>query len=392
VYKSCGFGILFFIIINPLINAQSAYLPLNELQYNEDNTCHIKFHSSHGTSIISKKERKKIKSLICEHLDMVSYMDSVFEPFDLPPFFSKIPLITCYSNFKSPRHLGVGVWNLNYITALNNGLIMNYFIDERLDYKKSTIAAANELNRLWKIYGQKKATLLAFLISPNFVFNQLKRPDLTTPNIQGIDMLLKLDSAIFQYDKIYNNNTETNQSYFSFLKPLSFDAIYDFKKLDFDLILKNNQVLLRDVLPADYPILLSNDVGNFLKNNESKISIFQDSLNKNSFFKNERLTEHKIHKVVKGDVLGKIAYKYNVSVRNLMEWNNLNSSLIYVDQNLIVGRIAYNDHYETYTFKEDKSLQFWEIAKKHDCSVREINEYNRYQTQNFKIKLKKKNP
>ena len=146
------------------------------------------------------------------------------------------------------------------------------------------------------------------------------------------------------------------------MKPLSFDAIYDFKKLDFDLILKNNQVLLRDVLPADYPILLSNDVGNFLKNNESKISIFQDSLNKNSFFKNERLTEHKIHKVVKGDVLGKIAYKYNVSVRNLMEWNNLNSSLIYVDQNLIVGRIAYNDPYETYTFKDDKSLQFWEIG------------------------------
>jgi len=392
VYKSCGFGILFFIIINPLINAQSAYLPLNELQYNEDNTCHIKFHSSHGTSIISKKERKKIKSLICEHLDMVNYMDSVFEPFDLPPFFSKIPLITCYSNFKSSRHLGVGVWNLNYITALNNGLIMNYFIDERLDYKKSTIAAANELDRLWKIYGQKKATLLAFLISPNFVFNQEKRPDLTTPNMQGIDMLLKLDSAIFQYDKIYNNNIETNQSYFSFLKPLSFDAIYDFKKLDFDLILENNQVLLRNVLPADYPILLSNDVGNFLKNNESKISIFQDSLNKNSFFKNKRLTEQKIHKVVKGDVLGKIAYKYNVSVRNLMEWNNLNSSLIYVDQDLIVGRIAYNDHYETYTFKEDKSLQFWEIAKKYDCSVREINEYNRYQTQNFKIKLKKKNP
>ena len=36
------------------------------------------------------------------------------------------------------------------------------------------------------------------------------------------------------------------------------------------------------------------------------------------------------HKVVKGDVLGKIALKYNVSVRNLMEWNNLNSSLISV--------------------------------------------------------------
>ena len=150
---------------------------------------------------------------------MVNYMDSVFEPFDLPLSFSKIPLITSYSNFKSPSHLGVGVWNLNYITALNNGLIMNYFIDERLDYKKSTIAAANELNRLWKIYGQKKATLLAFLISPNFVLNQKKRPDLPAPNMQGINMLLKLDSVSFHYDKTYDKRTEKNQSYFSsFLK------------------------------------------------------------------------------------------------------------------------------------------------------------------------------
>ena len=139
---------------------------------------------------------------------MVNYMDSVFEPFDLPLSFSKIPLITSYSNFKSPSHLGVGLWNLNYITALNNGLIMNYFIDERLDYKKSTIAAANELNRLWKIYGQKKATLLAFLISPNFVLNQKKRPDLIAPNMQGINMLLKLDSVSFHYDKTYDKRKE----------------------------------------------------------------------------------------------------------------------------------------------------------------------------------------
>ena len=82
MYKSCGIGILFFIIINQLINAQSAYFPLNELQFSEDKTCHIKFHSSIGASLVSKKEKRKIKSLICEHLEMVNYMDSVFEPFD----------------------------------------------------------------------------------------------------------------------------------------------------------------------------------------------------------------------------------------------------------------------------------------------------------------------
>ena len=100
MYKSCGFGILFFIIISSLINAQSAYNPSNDLKFNEDNICHIKFYSSNDSSIISIKEKRKIKSLICEHLEMVEYIDSVFEPFDLPSFFSKIPIITSYSNLK----------------------------------------------------------------------------------------------------------------------------------------------------------------------------------------------------------------------------------------------------------------------------------------------------
>ena len=205
-------------------------------------------------------------------------------------------------------------------------------------------------------------------------------------------MLLKLDSARFYYDKIYDNKRENNQFYFTFSKPLSFDAIYDFNKLNFELILENNQALLRNVLPADYPILLSKDVGDFLKKNESKISTFQDSLNENSFFKRDFLTKNKIHKVVKGDVLGKIALKYKVSVSNLMEWNNLKSSLIYLDQNIIVDRKDYSNDYQTFTFQDGKSLQFWEIAKKFDCSVREINELNRYETKNFSIKLKKRNP
>ena len=156
--------------------------------------------------------------------------------------------------------------------------------------------------------------------------------------------------------------------------------------------MENNQALLRDVLPADYPILLSKDVGDFLKKNESKISTFQDSLNENSFLKRDLLTKNKIHKVVKGDVLGKIALKYKVSVSNLMEWNNLKSSLIYLDQNIIVDRKDYSNDYQTFTFQDGKSLQFWEIAKKFDCSVREINEFNRYETKNFSIKLKKRNP
>ena len=50
---------------------------------------------------------------------------------------------------------------------------------------------------------KRKPPYLLFNIS-KFCFKSEKRPDLLTPNMQGIDMLLKLDSASFQYDKIYD--------------------------------------------------------------------------------------------------------------------------------------------------------------------------------------------
>ena len=71
------------------------------------------------------------------------------------------------------------------------------------------------------------------------------------------------------------------------------------------------------------------------------------------------------------EITRKIALKYKVSVSNLMEWNNLKSSLIYLDQNIIVDRKDYSNDYQTFTFQDGKSLQFWEIAKKFDCSVRD---------------------
>ncbi len=390
VYKSSFLSILFFIINASLINAQPRQQSWDEEQFSIDNTCNIKIYPPLETSLLNKKERRKIKLLLCNHLDIVQFIDSVFNQYRLPNSFSSIPLLCSYSNNKSPEKFGKGIWNLNYITALNYGLVMNHFIDERLDYKKATIVAAKELNRLWEIFAEKESTLIAFLISPNYVFN--KEIWTHSPNqfFEDFDLLLKIDS--FSYSNKTPTITNVNQSFFTFSKNLSFDAIYEYKSVDFNLILENNKALISNVLPMNYPILLNKEDGDFLKENEITISKFQDSLYANLFFKNDFFEQEKLHIVEAGDVLGKIALIYNVTVRDLMDWNDLNSTIIYLGQTLVVGRMQSIDGHETSIFQDGLSLQFWEIAKQYGYTVREISELNRYETQNTQIKLKKKNP
>ncbi|HLZ17096.1 MAG TPA: LysM peptidoglycan-binding domain-containing protein [Cyclobacteriaceae bacterium] len=46
--------------------------------------------------------------------------------------------------------------------------------------------------------------------------------------------------------------------------------------------------------------------------------------------------EQNIYRVRNGDVLGTIAHRFGVSVRNLKEWNNLRSNMIRVGQRLVI--------------------------------------------------------
>ncbi len=58
--------------------------------------------------------------------------------------------------------------------------------------------------------------------------------------------------------------------------------------------------------------------------------------NKESELANTTQPERIVIRVQKGDTLWGISRKYNVTVKEIMEWNNLKSSLIFVDQKLTI--------------------------------------------------------
>ena len=83
------------------------------------------------------------------------------------------------------------------------------------------------------------------------------------------------------------------------------------------------------------------------------------------------------HKVQSGDTLSHLANKYNVTVSNLKNWNNLKSDLIYVNQNLEVGgekSAPAQTSSKTYVVKSGDYLG--KIARNHGVSVSSLKSWN----------------
>ncbi|UTE77322.1 peptidoglycan endopeptidase [Rossellomorea sp. KS-H15a] len=84
-------------------------------------------------------------------------------------------------------------------------------------------------------------------------------------------------------------------------------------------------------------------------------------------------TEAASYRVQSGDSLSVIAYKYDTSVSNLKNWNNLSSDLIYVNQVLEVSAPS-SSSAKTYTVQSGDYLS--KIGAKYDVYVAELKSWN----------------
>ncbi|HPP66467.1 MAG TPA: LysM peptidoglycan-binding domain-containing protein [bacterium] len=80
------------------------------------------------------------------------------------------------------------------------------------------------------------------------------------------------------------------------------------------------------------------------------------------------------HTVKKGETLSSVAAKYNVSVEEIKNWNNIKSNKIVVGQNLIVKKYPGNEASAYYTVKKGDTLSG--ISTKTGVSMKRLQEYN----------------
>ena len=101
---------------------------------------------------------------------------------------------------------------------------------------------------------------------------------------------------------------------------------------------------------------------------------------------------YETYTVQKGDTLYGIAKKYDITVEELKGLNNITSNNLYIGQQLKVPKfeIIEEEEYEVYTVVKGDSL--WLISQKYDISVDDLIEINNLETVNLQIGDKLKIP
>tara|TARA_Y100000991_G_scaffold79202_1_gene59573 strand:- start:5733 stop:6929 length:1197 start_codon:yes stop_codon:yes gene_type:complete len=351
-----------------------------------------------------KPFKKQLNELLNIRRNQFYYVDSILRENKLPNSFGFLPLVLSGYNSTNTSDLSSkGIWALSYITAFKKELQINSYVDQRMNNRLATLAAVQQLKFLMEKYKSENWTLLAFITSPSYVSNifkesKSKKWDVAQEFIESKYLQnIKLINWLNQLDlKDFNGNYKIiNKDYqkFSFNDNILFDAIAQFKIIDFNQINIKNPFLTGQMIPKNQSIVLKKELGNFILQNQSKIIAFQDSMINNLFLMEASAKEPLIHIIEFGDVLGQIAIDYNVSVAQIMKWNDLSSTMIYQGQKLKLFSNQMDTKYKLHLYTVSNEKYFWEVASTSpEISVKKICKYNIYQElkQNQQLKITNK--
>jgi membrane-bound lytic murein transglycosylase D len=259
-----------------------------------------------------------------------------------------------------------GLWQFMVGTGKMYGLEVSSYQDERFDPYKSTDAACRYLKSLYKTFGDWQLALAAYNSGPGNVNKAIRRSggkrdfwaikSFLPKETQGYVPAFIAVNYVMGYASEYNIYPTKPLITFYETDTVSVSKRVDFlalsKVIDMptdDIAFLNGTYKLKEV-PANgnkhYLILPVNKVGLFLANEDlvyaqSEVKQYEPELlastsnvAENTSGKVVWETTWKSHKVRKGESLGTISDKYNVSLADLRKWNKIKNSRIVPGQTL----------------------------------------------------------
>ncbi len=304
-----------------------------------------------------------------------------------------------------------GLWQFMYQTGVQYNLNVNSYVDERSDPFRATEAACKYLQALYNIYNDWDMALAAYNSGPGNVNKAIRRAGGKT-NYWQIRSYLPQETASYvplfyatMYIFTYANehNIKAKESAISRFQTdtvqvkrhLTFDQIKETLKVDMEVLkFLNPQYKLNEIphmKDKNYVLTLPvKHIGNFVSN-ENLIYAYVDAQKAALEKPIIPIVEEKrevTHVVRRGEYLGRIANKYNVSINDLKKWNRLRSSNVQVGQRLKINGVSVassstatiskstpKGEYSTYVVRSGDSL--WAIAQKFSgVSVDNIKTWN----------------
>ena len=322
----------------------------------------------------------------------------------LPAELSWLPLIESGFKVKAlSRARALGLWQFIPSTGYKFGLKRDQYIDERIDFEKSSDAAIAYLKELHSIFGDWSTVLAAYNCGEGRVLRVIR-----SQNINYLDDFWDLFGRLpFETARyvprflaalhIIDNLEKYGMSDIDVYPPLAFETVGVHRQIhlkDLALPLGASLDTLRDLNPelrysvlppTKYPLRVP--IG---KNDLLLASIDQVPLS------SPPRPAFVYHRVKKGETLSTIARRYHTSVKKIMWANNMKRSSYIVagkklkipQRGMVVTRASepaptHDVWNRKHVVKSGDSL--WIIAKRYGTTTQKIQEMNRLSTTRLSI-------
>ncbi|MDD4373369.1 MAG: LysM peptidoglycan-binding domain-containing protein [Bacteroidales bacterium] len=336
--------------------------------------------------------------------------EELLDRYDIPLEMKHLAVVESALNPTAGSRMGAkGLWQFMYGTGKVYDLKVTSLVDDRYDPLKATEAACQHMLDLYGIYDDWLLVLAAYNSGAGNVNRAIRRagglknywaiwpflPRETrgyVPAFIAVNYVMNYapEHNIFpQYPGMIMQGTDT----VSVREVLSFDQINELLGVDKQDLEFFNPQYKKGIIPAsaENPYLLRlpmEYIGAFL-NNETMLYAYKTKagVEKEKLLEEiKKVSDRSLHVVRSGENLGLIARKYRVSVNQLMAWNNLRNTKIRPGQKLVVYSsgapmaqagnkpVKRSATSSTHVVRSGENLGL--IAKKYQCSVTDLREWN----------------
>ena len=325
---------------------------LIELYYNEEVEKKIIQQLTHKLKFYNKSKR---------HLEF--YLPLFHEKLSnekLPVELKYLPVIESNLNPTATSKVGAtGLWQLMFYTAAENGLVMNSYVDERMDPVKSTTAAVRYLKKLYDIHKEWNLAVASYNAGPRTISKAIQRSG-GYQNYWNIRPFLPKETAnyipsffatiyVLEYAKEHGINIDNDSNYFfktdSVLikQKVSIHQVSNALNISEDKLTDLNPSYVHKIIPVvegqENYIYIPDSLSSKFLNSEQDIY----ELARREFELREKplpslfsINSKLVYKIKYGDFLGKIANRFGVTVSQIKKWNNLSTDQIRENQKIII--------------------------------------------------------
>lgn len=281
----------------------------------------------------------------------------------LPLELRYLPIIESNLSIRATSRMGaVGLWQFMPATGKNLGLEINSLVDERCDVLKSTRAACKFLAYLYKVYGDWTLAIAAYNCGPGNVNRALARAgeecktfwdiyDFLPRETRGYVPKYIAAAYAYNYHKAHNIEPKATPDCIAtdtvmVNRVMHLGQVASTLNIPIETLRDLNPQYKLDIVPAtkkSYSLRLPTRYTSEFISNEKTI-YEKDSLYLKEYLNPANLEKKRaegvgyIYTVRKGDNLGVIAKRNRCTVKELMKWNRLKSTVIRPGQKLRIEK------------------------------------------------------